>query len=1402
MKYIIKTIKKIKHLFSIQNKYIRIGALFIGVMLGILAIYFGINNLLSGAKASATDPVAYWKFDEGYSSTAYDSSSSGYNASLGTGSSAPTWRSEESCVSGKCLYFDGTDDLVSVGSTVPAIQTVEFWIKPNTSTEYFLDLNGTDYIQSSSGTISVGGFGTYTTYINGVSGATAINTNRWNHIAITTTSGLTGSTVRIGKVSTNFLQGFIDDVKIYNYARSADEIKQDFISLGSENGSSVVLGSNTNLGVNQKQLSEGLVGYWDMEGIGTTGNGVTVPDLSGNGNDGVTSDANASGLDCRTGGKFAGGCTFDGTDDYINIADSNIYRPTTAITVSTWFKAESQTGYTRFISANSTANVGYDLQLFPYSVGGRIQFEIGANSGNIASNVGTNYRDSRWHHVVGTWDGSIMKLYIDGNQQTQTKNVSGSIPYSQYLVIGATGVYSSNYSGSIDEVRIYNRALSSNEVRALYNFAPGPVAHYTFDDGAGQSANDLSGNGNTGTLGSSGSSDSADPTWATGKFGKDLSFDGSNDYISVNNQTLGTSDQVTVTGWVKHQGKSSSSQDIFVKRTSLNNDQFEFRLDSTYKLSFDRYLPSGGSVTSVNTISTNQWTFVAMTLNDSEDQVKFYINGVLDSTNSYTETYSGDSSSTITIGRSGVDSLDGTSDPWRNFNGLIDDVRVYNYARTQSQIIEDMNAGHPAVGTPVGSAVGYWKFDEGYGTTANNSGTLGSTLDGTFKNSPTWSNSGRFNKGILFDGLNDYVNVSSNTAIKYTGGDFTVSLWFNPDPTDNSSNIISKPWNGGGQYNYRLTSSGGANPTPSLNLTGATSYNLSFGKTMSAGAWHQLTFTIDSNALVKLYIDGTLANSGTHTISSWTPGSGDANLSLVIGSLYPYGEGWAGNTGYSAMGTIDEVKIYNLALTEDQIKTDYNQGKGMVFGSTSANTSGVGLNSASSAYCPPGDSDSCIGPVGEWNFDEGTGQSANDTSGNNQTLTLSNSPLPITGKIGKALDFTVASQKAYYSDIPASPLDITNFTLEAWFNRNGLPTNQSRIINKNDTYAIYFESSNSINCYTSDLSPTGLSYSYSTLNSWSHVACTLENGVKNLYINGQIVASTSVTGTVAINDNPLTIGNYSSASDNYRFRGLIDQVKIYNYARTPAQIAWEYNKGAPVAWYKFDECSGATIYNSAINANGQAAGNNGTLTVGASGTQTSAGTCSSGTSTEAWNNGTTGKFNNSMNFDGTDDYVSVGDDASLDITANQDFSLSTWIKRGSLTVSGHFIAKGDDSTSGYVFWLLNSGSSDYINISLLSTGYAATNCTQLNDTNWHNVSVSVSRSSNAIFYIDGVQCDSKNVSSQAATDLSTATSLKIGLSRNGLTYFNGQIDDVRLYNYALTPVQVKILYNDGAVSFK
>jgi hypothetical protein len=330
-------------------------------------------------------PVAYWKFDEGFGQTANDSTINANNGTLGGGTEAykPTWQTEDMCVSGKCLKFDGVDDYVDAGD-IDIIDgatqlSVTAWIKMDDLTAdgiivakdefagysqliFYRDEEVYGHPEITDTFHVIVSDGVTEGEIWSVSGSA--NDSNWHHVAFTyvadsatgmklyvdgvedsnsptTTSGLTAlkstaNSLQIGKPITTAnkeFNGFIDSVKIYPYARTAAQIKADYASRGTGSGVSVAIGDE-----GKKSLSDGLVGYWKMDEASWNGTADEVVDSSGSGNDGVR-----AGDATTAAGKFGNGGTFDGTGDYV---DANDYNFTSSdFTLSLWFKLNAyQTG--------------------------------------------------------------------------------------------------------------------------------------------------------------------------------------------------------------------------------------------------------------------------------------------------------------------------------------------------------------------------------------------------------------------------------------------------------------------------------------------------------------------------------------------------------------------------------------------------------------------------------------------------------------------------------------------------------------------------------------------------------------------------------------------------------------------------------------------------------------------------------------------------------------------------------------------------------------------------------------------------------------------------------------------------------------------------------------------------
>jgi hypothetical protein len=495
-------------------------------------------------------------------------------------------------------------------------------------------------------------------------------------------------------------------------------------------------------------------------------------------------------------------------------------------------------------------------------------------------------------------------------------------------------------------------------------------------------------------------------------------------------------------------------------------------------------------------------------------------------------------------------------------------------------------------------------------------------------------------------------------------------------------------------------------------------------------------------------------------------------------------------------GLIDEVKIYNTALTSDQVKLDYNKGASLALGSLGTTSDGkTASSSASAIYCIPGDTTSCNPPVAQWNFDEAGGPTANDTGGAANTGTLSG-PTWVSGKIGGALKFD--GNDDYINAGTNSSLDITGAkTISAWIKVSGNANNNMRIFSKRESFGgaeitgyelTINPSSCLLNSYHTGKNPTVTATVTGCNNTWKYITAVY-NGTQGLiYIDGQY-ANAATFAVADSNSTAVLIGTcgseYNNGASGCDFNGQIDNLKVYNYSRTPAQIAYDYNRGAPVGWWKFDECQGAQVFDKSGN------GNTGTIELGASG-QTSAGSCTVNADT-AWYNGRTGKYNASLKFDGVDDGITVNSLYWYD-----QMTWSLWVKYASI--------------SGFRPILQTGGANDGVSLSLYTAGQIAilypgvdwiiTSNTMTTGQWYHIVYIRDINSSGATknrIYINGQEA--KYSYRPAITGITaTGSTSHIGFSTTtgGSGYFSGQTDEVQIYNYPLTTIQIKNLFNQGA----
>lgn len=189
--------------------------------------------------------------------------------------------------------------------------------------------------------------------------------------------------------------------------------------------------------------------------------GSDADDDSGHGHDGDIEGANWTSQ-----GKYGDALSFDGTNDWVTIDGSPLLNLTTGMTLEAWVFPTTTTGVRDILIKEGAGGDIYNLYARNWQGLPEVNAAIGganqtANGSAIPANV--------WTHVAGTYDGSVLRLFINGTQ-VDTTPIAGTIATSGGpLRIGGNSLWGEFFQGRIDEVRIYNRALTPAEIQADMN---------------------------------------------------------------------------------------------------------------------------------------------------------------------------------------------------------------------------------------------------------------------------------------------------------------------------------------------------------------------------------------------------------------------------------------------------------------------------------------------------------------------------------------------------------------------------------------------------------------------------------------------------------------------------------------------------------------------------------------------------------------------------------------------------------------------------------------------------------------------------------------------------------------------------------------------------------------------
>jgi len=436
----------------------------------------------------------------------------------------------------------------------------------------------------------------------------------------------------------------------------------------------------------------GLIGYWGLDET----SGTTASDKTGYGNTGTYVNSptlNVAPPEALTFPSRA--VTFNGTNQYVSVENNANIALTSTISVTAWIKVTNNLPQQQILSKYNIISPyqGYAMGLSIRNL----------NTGWLDWWDGTAWRTSNtvipnntWTHVVVTQSGTEIKFYVNGSSVVTVTGANipaNSINAAIGSISGGGGGF---FNGSMDDVRIYNRALTSGEISGLYAGSIQPLAGAwsVVRGNPSATAIDSSGNGNTGTYNANPSPCNAPPALIYDKLGTGVTFNGKNQNVLIGNAVITNTDNLSFSCWVNSKTASQLSYIMYVGSIG----QIALMLQNGAGASGNKVCAGLGgllsdALNSTYVLPTNQWVHLVLTRSTTW---KLYANGILVVTGSNTAPLTPDVITRVSNGG-------GTA-----FDGSIDDVRIYNKALSQLEIT-DLASGN--IGLTDSTLKAWYKFN-------------------------------------------------------------------------------------------------------------------------------------------------------------------------------------------------------------------------------------------------------------------------------------------------------------------------------------------------------------------------------------------------------------------------------------------------------------------------------------------------------------------------------------------------------------------------------------------------------------------------------------------------------------------------------------------------------------------
>lgn len=830
---------------------------------------------------------------------------------------------------------------------------------------------------------------------------------------------------------------------------------------------------------------------------------------------------------------------FNGTNEFVDVGD--LQPSTTSLSISAWaYKTDTSNGSI----IGRGASVDYGIFVF----GGVLQF--GINSGSWTTIFTTLPTLNQWFHVCATWDGTDMKLYVDGTLASSASK-TGTITYtSNNTTIGKNSTLSGfEWDGKITGVSLYDLALSATQITALRNsgtpvnpmaLTPLPIAYYPLGGGSTGSASTLT------------VPNESVPSATVFHFDDTPS----NNLINLGVQSsIENSTSFTLNFWL-NPSSFTSPYTLLGTKTGFSGDSAKgiaFDVRSTFLIiylgdDFSNYARVN------NPLPLNEWTLLSVVYDGSQstnaDKFKIYYGSTQQTVNTFGGTIP---STSPTTGRSLILGKQATGNC---IETDVSNLTIFSSALQGSDITTLYNNGSPLKNIP--------------------SGTLTNDLTAWYKlnvDTSTWNGSNwiignstaNYTTALDFvQSETDYIELDNVVNL---GTTWTISFWINTTQALSSSGTILAAGSGNGftmllLRNNRLMLYRGAGADYNYFLTNGE---------FNDGEWHNIILVRNGTKDIIPYLDG--------NIGSYYFAAGSGNLDTNMKFIGDDGGTWGTATAFD--GALSNIAFFDTALDASAVETIYNNGTP----ETSISSSPISwwkLNNLTT-----GIQDSVGSNNGTNNGATEVNTLVSTLNGTSSGMTTANL---VTSDLTRSIPYSSYSMvfdgTADYIDCGSdSSLSPSSFTFSVW-SKSDLSSGAwvSKYASENYGFGI-FGGNIYLNIKTSagwgGLSVTASSYL--TADKWHNIVGTYNGTDLKIYVDGNLASTLAKAGPITYSSRNTRIGNLEGTSA-LDFNGSLSNVAIWNSELTQDQILTIYNGGvpndisslSPVSWWSL---AGDSYYN-------------------------------------------------------------------------------------------------------------------------------------------------------------------------------------------------------------------------------